>query len=391
MAKPYIAVESGLFKVTVFYLKDLLTIGSDPENDICLNDPSVSSQHAVACYTGQQAILEDLSSRKGTFVNGEPIQKTVISHNDRLRCGDISLRFLEDELLLEQSPASGTGTQSEPERGADPAVQIPSKSSSRLVEVISQIPLFVDLDEEGLAKVAEKARLMVFDQGQTIVRQGDTGTSLYIVLDGKVRVFTLDQEGKLIPVRVLSEGKFFGEMSFLTGAPRSATVKAVENSYLCEINADVLREIIYQWPAVKTTLIKYYKERLAETQNEKKKAGMQEHRDVQRFNLGLPVNFAILSPSRVAEHFKGKVFRCLSTDISLAGVRLKVKDPDLLKLPEGCRLRMQIALPEPWESIRCSGVITNMIEGEKSFDCLGVEFEKLSQSQGKRLTQFLCR
>jgi len=390
MPKPYIVVESGLFKITVFYLKDLLTIGRETENDICLNDPSVSDEHAVVLYIGEQAIIQDMNSRNGTFVNGERIEKAAITHNDNLQCGNVQFQFVEDALPLEHLPAVDIRKDQGKKAPSPSGQKAPSKSSSRLVEAISQIPLFKDLDEEGLSKVAAKARLMVFDQGQTVVRQGDIGTSLYIVLDGKVRIFT-DMKGKMVPIKVLSDSQFFGEMSFLTGAPRTATVKAADNSYLCELNSEALREIIYQYPTIKATLVKYYQERLSEMQKEKEAAGVEDNRNNPRFNITLPVHFAISSPPQISEKFKGQIFRCLSTDISFTGVRIKIQDDELSQLPVGCHLRMGVALPHPWESIRCAGILKNLMQGEEgqSYDFMGVEFVKLSQSQSNRLKQFL--
>ncbi|MFC1887043.1 FHA domain-containing protein, partial [Thermodesulfobacteriota bacterium] len=183
MAKPYIAVESGLFKLTVFYIKDILTIGSEPENDICLNDPSVSDEHAIVYFTGKQAIIEDIDSRNGTFVNDEQIQKAILSDNDVLKCGDIILRYVEDTMPLEYTPEAGVNERLESQDDLTstsdvPPSDVPPKSSNRLVEAISQIPLFKNIDDEGLVKVAEKARLVVFDPNQIIVRQGDIGNSL---------------------------------------------------------------------------------------------------------------------------------------------------------------------------------------------------------------------
>jgi hypothetical protein len=221
------------------------------------------------------------------------------------------------------------------------------------------------------------------------VRQGEIGSSFYIILDGKVRILTEGQNGKAIPVTVLSDGQFFGEMSFLTGTPRSATVKAVDNSYLCEINAEALREIIYQWPAIKTTLVKYYRERLTEIQEEKKAAGMDEYRNSPRFSITLPINFQISSPPHVAEKYPEKIFRCLSTDISLSGVRVKAQDADLLTLPIGCHINMEIALPDPWDPICCEGILKNRSEGGKTYDYIGVEFARLPESKGNKLKQFL--
>ena len=72
------------------------------------------------------------------------------------------------------------------------------------------------------------------------MRQGDAGQSMFVVLDGRVRV-TLEPSGQ--EVAVTSRGGFFGEMSMLTGDPRTATVSALDDALLLEITAERFREL----------------------------------------------------------------------------------------------------------------------------------------------------
>jgi CRP-like cAMP-binding protein len=79
------------------------------------------------------------------------------------------------------------------------------------------------------------------------VRQGDDGRSMFVVLDGRVRV-TIEPSGQ--EVAVTTAGGFFGEMSMLTGDPRTATVTAMDDATLLEIDADRFRELAVRRPGL---------------------------------------------------------------------------------------------------------------------------------------------
>jgi CRP-like cAMP-binding protein len=88
-------------------------------------------------------------------------------------------------------------------------------------------------------------RLRVYGRGETVVRQGEEGDSLFINLSGNLEVFVDGQT-----VGSLSRGDFFGEMSLLTGEKRRATVTAVDEVRLVEISKEAIGPIIRSSPSV---------------------------------------------------------------------------------------------------------------------------------------------
>ena len=77
-----------------FVDKDRLGVGRDPTNQIVINDPSVSRQHAAILPVGNDHILKDLASASGTFVNGTRMQQRILQHGDVVEFGAFNLRYL---------------------------------------------------------------------------------------------------------------------------------------------------------------------------------------------------------------------------------------------------------------------------------------------------------
>jgi CRP/FNR family transcriptional regulator, cyclic AMP receptor protein len=87
--------------------------------------------------------------------------------------------------------------------------------------IISGCPLFRGLDAEGTAAMAAVATEVEFRPDHAIARQGEIGSGMFIIVEGRVRVV---RDGEV--VSRLGPGEFFGELSVLDGAPRNATVTA---------------------------------------------------------------------------------------------------------------------------------------------------------------------
>src|SRR3954468_9680705 len=100
--------------------------------------------------------------------------------------------------------------------------------------------LCAPLPPERRNQIALSARMAVYGGGETIVREGEEGQSMFIVLSGEVRVVL---EPNRDEVARIQRGGYFGEMSLLTGEPRSATVLAIGDVVVVEIAADLFRRL----------------------------------------------------------------------------------------------------------------------------------------------------
>jgi CRP-like cAMP-binding protein len=116
-----------------------------------------------------------------------------------------------------------------------------------LADRLGAVDLFSGLDDIERARLAQACPEHLYGALERIVRQGDEGRSMFVVLDGRVRV-TIEPSGQ--EVAVTTAGGFFGEMSMLTGDPRTATVTAVDDAVLLEIDADRFRELAVRRPGL---------------------------------------------------------------------------------------------------------------------------------------------
>jgi cAMP-dependent protein kinase regulator len=128
----------------------------------------------------------------------------------------------------------------------------------------SVIPLFSDLTQEEFNEFTKRMMIHTIPAGRPIVREGEAGSSVYVLTRGSVKVYSLIQD-KRVDLAVLHASDFFGEIAFLTGRPRTATVEAVEQCDLLEVAEEDLRDIIQRWPRVKEVLQNYYEARVKST------------------------------------------------------------------------------------------------------------------------------
>jgi serine/threonine protein phosphatase PrpC/CRP-like cAMP-binding protein len=97
-------------------------------------------------------------------------------------------------------------------------------------EALANMPLFSRLQERELLRIMQVAEVLEFQAGEEVMREGDRGDELFIVVDGSLQIVRGEQ--------VLSEvgpGEHFGEMALIRSSPRSATVRAIEKSELISI------------------------------------------------------------------------------------------------------------------------------------------------------------
>jgi CRP-like cAMP-binding protein len=133
------------------------------------------------------------------------------------------------------------------------------------------VPIFQRVDAEGLRRLAERAEEKIAEAGSIIVRENEIGEIMYIIKRGRVEVFN-ESGGKKNTIAVLGEKAFFGEMAILEEAPRSASVKALEDSVLITIDKDSFRYSVYEYPDIAFEVFKCLSSRLREANKRLKSA-----------------------------------------------------------------------------------------------------------------------
>ena len=124
---------------------------------------------------------------------------------------------------------------------------------------LPKIPLLSSLGADDLRYIIERVEIREHEPRDVIMRQGSAGGSLFVVVRGRVRVFSEKPARELAS---LGEGAFFGELALLTDFPRSATVVAVEPTQLLEISRELVSEIVRRSPEVLKTLLRFFRDRL---------------------------------------------------------------------------------------------------------------------------------
>lgn len=141
----------------------------------------------------------------------------------------------------------------------DPAAVIECRAAS-----LRQIGLLDALGADLLRQLATASPERVFAIGEPIIRQGDAGESMFVVLSGRVEVTVSDQGRPPVRLAELTAGDYFGEMSLMTGAPRVATVTATEETRVVEIAKAVFRLVFEAHPELVDELGRALQVRMAE-------------------------------------------------------------------------------------------------------------------------------
>ncbi|NCC25215.1 MAG: Crp/Fnr family transcriptional regulator [Deltaproteobacteria bacterium] len=96
--------------------------------------------------------------------------------------------------------------------------------------MLKDIALFSALNDDELRQLQGVAVTKVFPRNTIIINEGDSSTSIYVILSGQVKVVLGDERGNEMILSILGPGEYFGELALLDGEPRSACVMARERT-----------------------------------------------------------------------------------------------------------------------------------------------------------------
>ena len=139
---------------------------------------------------------------------------------------------------------------------------LPSTDLGSAMEFLRSVPIFADIDESELTKIARVGVRKKFKKGTIILLEEETGSALFVIIYGKVKVIRTDDDGREVILSILSENDFFGEMSILDGAARSASIVAITKTELFMIHRRDFLKLIHDFPSVAISLLREIASRL---------------------------------------------------------------------------------------------------------------------------------
>ena len=145
----------------------------------------------------------------------------------------------------------------------EPDVEIDLEAEAEALAASRKPALFPDFADDELVAVMAGLQLIEYKAGDLVVSQGEPGDSLFLVTTGTVKAWSRNREGRYVLVRRLADGDFFGEISVLSGSPRTATVVAATACELLELDRATLDAITSKHPRVREVLQRFSEQRIA--------------------------------------------------------------------------------------------------------------------------------
>jgi len=138
------------------------------------------------------------------------------------------------------------------------------------LKVLASIDLFRGLDETALRALALEVEGMFLPGGERLIRQGDPGDALYVVLNGRLRVTIRQADGQDTPVGEVGRGESVGEMAILAEETRSASVYAIRDSNLLKLSTEAFNRFKQRYPHILEEIIQLLIRRLRERQQDRR-------------------------------------------------------------------------------------------------------------------------
>lgn len=140
-----------------------------------------------------------------------------------------------------------------------------SDTPEMTIEALRSVPLFASLGDEDARTLRGLLTVRRLPRGALLFRQGDAGDAMFLIEAGRVRVYITDEAGEEVTLAELAHGDFFGEMSLVEGKPRTANVRAVEDTRLAALSREDFIGFVRRNTDVALAMVSAISERLRRT------------------------------------------------------------------------------------------------------------------------------
>lgn len=150
----------------------------------------------------------------------------------------------------------------------DAAALEPSNTIASHALCVARVPIFNHLPVDELQSIAGKSKMRVFERGAFIHRAGDDSNQLFIIHQGKVKVYRLSEGGKEQLVRILEPGAFTGELALFCNSQHDSYAETMEQSSICMIGRDDFHALVLKYPAISLHVMAELAQRLGTSENQ---------------------------------------------------------------------------------------------------------------------------
>ncbi|HVR69249.1 MAG TPA: Crp/Fnr family transcriptional regulator [Vicinamibacteria bacterium] len=130
------------------------------------------------------------------------------------------------------------------------------------LELLRSVPIFSELTEADFASLAKVANRRRYPKDSVVFFENEQGDFFFMILEGRIKVTILGDDGREVILTLLAAGDFFGEMALLDNEPRSATAIAVEDSELLSLHRHDFQNVLTDNRSITVGLIKVLTARL---------------------------------------------------------------------------------------------------------------------------------
>lgn len=129
-------------------------------------------------------------------------------------------------------------------------------------DFLRYVPIFSEIDDNTVEQISMLGVKKTFTKDSVILFEQETGSALFVIISGKVKVSRVSDDGKEVILTILNESDFFGEMAILDGSSRSANVTAMEDSELFIIQRNDFINLLHSHPEISVALLEELTKRL---------------------------------------------------------------------------------------------------------------------------------
>ncbi|MDW8465838.1 MAG: Crp/Fnr family transcriptional regulator [Chloroherpetonaceae bacterium] len=134
-----------------------------------------------------------------------------------------------------------------------------------LIQQLEEVSIFEVLGEKELADLVARSQVMTFKKDDVIIFESQEGNCVYVILEGMVKISRTNDDYKEVILAILGEKEFFGEMSVIDGATRSADAVALSKVQVLRIDGKVFLEFVEKYPKLALALLRELVSRLRKT------------------------------------------------------------------------------------------------------------------------------